>query len=76
MMIRISHPDLAPDLVDALNGTDCLATRIAPDTVEVLVPWLADDVDSGYARPSCASSSGVMGQRPTRSCGRPCSRRF
>ena len=49
MMIRISHPDLAPDLVDALNETDCLATRVAPDTVEVLVPWLADDVDLGYA---------------------------
>jgi hypothetical protein len=49
MMIRISHPDLAPDLVDALNETDCLAARIAPDTVEVFVPWLADGADPRYA---------------------------
>ena len=49
MIIRISHPDLAPDLVDALNETDCLAARIAPDTVEVFVPWLTDDADPRYA---------------------------
>jgi hypothetical protein len=49
MIIRISHPDLAPDLVDALNETDCLAARIAPDTVEVFVPWLADGADLRYA---------------------------
>ena len=49
MIIRISHPDLAPDLVDALNETDCLAARTAPDTVEVFVPWLADGADPRYA---------------------------
>ena len=47
--IQLSHPDLAPDLVDALNATDCLATRIAADTVEVHVPWLSNRADAGQA---------------------------
>jgi hypothetical protein len=42
MKLLISHPELAPDLVGALNATDCLAARTAPDTVEVFVPWLTD----------------------------------
>lgn len=42
MKLRLSHPDLAPDLVDALNETDCFAARTAPDTVEVFAPWLLD----------------------------------
>jgi hypothetical protein len=47
--IQLSDPDLAPDLVDALNETDCWATRIAADTVEVLVPWLGNGADAGQA---------------------------
>lgn len=42
MRLLISHPELAPDLVYALNETDCLAARTAADTVEVLAPWLLD----------------------------------
>jgi len=42
MRLRISHPELAPELVCALNETDCLAARTAPDTVEVFAPWLAE----------------------------------
>lgn len=42
MKLLLSHPELAPDLVYALNETDCLAARTALDTVEVFVPWLAD----------------------------------
>jgi hypothetical protein len=49
MKIRVSHPDLAPDLVAALNETDCLAARIALDMVEVFVPWLTDDCDPRQA---------------------------
>lgn len=42
MKLLISHPDLAPELVCALNETECLAARTRPDTVEVFVPWLLD----------------------------------
>jgi hypothetical protein len=42
MKLLITHPELASDLVSALNEADCVATRIASDTVEVLVPWLVD----------------------------------
>jgi hypothetical protein len=38
--LRISHPELASELVRALNDTDCLAARTALDTVEVFAPWL------------------------------------
>ena len=47
--IQLSDPDLAPDLVDALNATDCCAMLIAADTVEVLVPWLGNGADAGQA---------------------------
>jgi hypothetical protein len=49
MKLRISHPELGPDLVYALNETDCLAARIARDTVEVFVPWLQDGGDTAHA---------------------------
>jgi hypothetical protein len=49
MKIRITHPELAPDLVGALNETDCLAARTAIDTVEVFAPWLLDGGDTGEA---------------------------
>jgi len=49
MKLLISHPELAPDLVYALNETDCLAARTALDTVEVFVPWLLDGGNTGHA---------------------------
>jgi hypothetical protein len=49
MKLLISHPDLAPDLVRALNETDCLAARTSSDTVEVLAPWLLDGGSTAHA---------------------------
>ena len=49
MKLLISHPELASELVCALNETDCLAARTARDTVEVFVPWLLDVGDSAHA---------------------------
>ncbi len=49
MKLLISHPELAPELVCALNETDCLAARTARDTVEVFVPWIVDVGDSAHA---------------------------
>jgi hypothetical protein len=47
--LRISHPELAPELVGALNETDCLAARTAIDTIEVFAPWLAEGGESAHA---------------------------
>lgn len=49
MKLLISHPDLASQLVSALNETDCLAARTAFDTVEVFVPWLLDGGSTRHA---------------------------
>lgn len=49
MKLLISHPELAPDLVCALNETDCLAARTARNTVEVFAPWLAESGDTRHA---------------------------
>jgi len=49
MKLLISHPDLAPELVRALNETDCLAALTARNTVEVFVPWLTDGGDAAHA---------------------------
>ncbi len=49
MKLLISHPELASDLVSALNEAGCVATRIAGDTVEVLVPWLLDGSERAHA---------------------------
>jgi hypothetical protein len=49
MKLLISHPELASDLVSALNEAGCVATRIATDTVEVLVPWLLDGSERTHA---------------------------
>lgn len=49
MKLRLSHPELAPGLVCALNETDCLAARTAVDTVEVFAPWLFDEGDTAQA---------------------------
>jgi hypothetical protein len=47
--LRISHPELASELVRALNDTDCLAARTALDTVEVFAPWLLEGGDPAHA---------------------------
>jgi hypothetical protein len=49
MKLLISHPELAADLVNALNETDCLAARTTRDTVQVFVPWLLDGGDTAHA---------------------------
>ena len=49
MKLRISHPQLAPELVQALNDTDCLAARTAIDIVEVFAPWLPDGGEPAHA---------------------------
>lgn len=46
MKLRLSHPELVHDLVQALNETECLAARTAMDSIDVFVPWLADGVAS------------------------------
>ena len=49
MKLLISHPELAPELVCALNETDCVAARTSRDTLEVIVPWLLDGVNPAQA---------------------------
>jgi hypothetical protein len=49
MRLLISHPELATELVCALNETDCLAARTDRDTVEVFMPWLLDTGDTAQA---------------------------
>lgn len=49
MKLLISHPELAPELVCALNETDCVAARTSRDTLEVFVPWLLDSVNATQA---------------------------
>ena len=49
MKLLVSHPALAPDLVYALNETDCLAARTGLHTVEVFAPWLLDGGDTAQA---------------------------
>ena len=49
MKLLITHPELAPDLVSALTEADCIATRIASDIVEVLVPWRVDGGNRAHA---------------------------
>ena len=49
MKLLLSHPELASDLVDALNETDCLAARTALGTVEVFIPWLVNGDNSTQA---------------------------
>lgn len=49
MKLLINDPDLAPDLVRALNDTDCLAARTGRYTVDVFVPWLHDGGDTAHA---------------------------
>jgi hypothetical protein len=49
MKLMITHPELAPGLVDALTEADCVATRVESDTIEVLVPWRLDGANKAQA---------------------------
>ncbi len=49
MKLLITHPELASDLVRALNEAECVAARTASDTVEVFVPWLLDGGSTAQA---------------------------
>ena len=50
MRLRVTHPELAADLVSALNETDCLAARTGRDIVEVFAPWLFEEGDVAQAQ--------------------------
>ena len=50
MKLLISHPELASELVCALNETDCLAARTGSHTVEVFAPWLNHGGDTAAAK--------------------------
>jgi hypothetical protein len=49
MKLLISHPELASELVRALNETECIAARTSCDTVHVFAPWLVDGGDITHA---------------------------
>jgi hypothetical protein len=49
MKLVITHPDLAPGLVSALAEANCVAKRLASDTIEVLVPWALDGTNAEQA---------------------------
>ena len=49
MKLLVDPPELVPELVRALNETDCLAARTGISTVEVLAPWLLDGGDTAHA---------------------------
>ena len=40
MRLLLTHPELAAELVQALNETDCVAARTGSHTLEVFAPWL------------------------------------
>ena len=49
MKLLVDPPELVPELVRALNETDCLAARTGVSTVEVLAPWLLEGGDPAHA---------------------------
>lgn len=49
MRFFVTPSELAPQLVRALNETDCVAARTGAHTVDVLAPWLLDGGDSTHA---------------------------
>ena len=49
MKLLVGPPELVPELVRALNETDCLAARTGNSTVDVLAPWLLDGSDGEQA---------------------------
>ena len=49
MRLFVTPAEVAPELVQALNATDCVAARTGRHTVEVLAPWLLDGADPAHA---------------------------
>ena len=49
MRLLLTHPELAPELVQALNETECIAVRTGSHTLEVLAPWLLEGGDTKQA---------------------------
>ena len=49
MKLLVDPPELVPELVRALNETDCLAARTGVSTVEVLAPWLLEGGNTAHA---------------------------
>ena len=49
MEVRINDPGWTDELVEALNGRDCVATRTGVDTLAVEFPWLERDDDARQA---------------------------
>ena len=49
MRLLLTHPELAPELVRALNETECIAVRTGSHTLEVLAPWLLEGGDTTQA---------------------------
>ena len=49
MRLFVTHPELAPELVQALNETDCVAARTGSHTVEVFAPWLLEGGEPAHA---------------------------
>ena len=49
MRLLLTHPELAPELIQALNETECIAVRTGSHTLEVLAPWLLEGGDAKQA---------------------------
>jgi hypothetical protein len=49
MRLLLTHPELATELVRALNETECIAVRTGSHTLEVLAPWLLEGGDTTHA---------------------------
>jgi len=49
LKLLISHPELAPGLVSALNETECRAARTGHGAIDVFVPWFRDGGDDAHA---------------------------
>jgi hypothetical protein len=48
--IRLSHPGVADELRTALEEADCVAALNTEDTLDVEIPWAADEADAHQAR--------------------------
>jgi hypothetical protein len=49
MRLYVTDPELAPELVQALNETDCVSARTGSHAIEVLAPWLLEGTDLVHA---------------------------
>ena len=49
MRLFVTPAELAPELVRALNETECVAARTGAHTVEVLTPWLLEGGEPAQA---------------------------